>query len=217
MKKKSIIFLRIVSIIDMLGIMLLSSLTLGIIGGSFIFIILCTVCILIQSNFNKIVDKLGINIILFSLLLIPFLIFGGIGILGTSTYSTDLSKNWNNIKADFQIINEQTIEYFENNKVNRIDVYEYKKTLNNEQREVFERASKNYSKYNDYGNEITLIENIDGIISYYDWEGNGYFERIVYSKLSKSEIKKLLNKKEDRDYIIEDLGDNWYYLDEHHR
>ena len=217
MKKKSIIFLRIVSIIDMLGIMLLSSLTLGIIGGSFIFIILCTVCILIQSNFNKIVDKLGINIILFSLLLIPFLIFGGIGILGTSTYSTDLSKNWNNIKADFQIINEQTIEYFENNKVNRIDVYEYKKTLNNEQREVFERASKNYSKYNDYGNEITLIENIDGIISYYDWEGNGYFERIVYSKLSKSEIRKLLNKKEDRDYIIEDLGDNWYYLDEHHR
>ena len=82
---------------------------------------------------------------------------------------------------------------------------------------VFERASKNYSKYNDYGNEITLIENIDGIISYYDWEGNGYFERIVYSKLSKSEIRKLLNKKEDRDYIIEDLGDNWYYLDEHHR
>ena len=217
MKKKRIIFLRIVSIIDMLGIMLLSSLTLGIIGGSFIFIILCTVCILIQSNFNKIVDKLGINIMLFSLLLIPFLIFGGIGILGTSTYSTDLSRNWNNIKADFQIINEQTIEYFENNKVNRIDVYEYKKTLNNEQREVFERASKNYSKYNDYGNEITLIENIDGIISYYDWEGNGYFERIVYSKLSKSEIRKLLNKKEDRDYIIEDLGDNWYYLDEHHR
>ena len=71
MKKKSIIFLRIVSIIDMLGIMLLSSLTLGIIGGFFIFIILCTVCILIQSNFNKIVDKLGINIMLFSLLLIP--------------------------------------------------------------------------------------------------------------------------------------------------
>lgn len=217
MKKKSIIFLRIVSIIDMLGIMLLSSLTLGIIGGSFIFIILCTVCILIQSNFNKIVDKLGINIMLFSLLLIPFLIFGGIGILGTSTYSTDLSKNWNNIKADFQIINEQIIEYFENNKVNTIYVYEYKRTLNSEQREVFERASKNYSKYNDYGNEITLIENIDGIISYYDWEGNGYFERIVYSKLSKSEIRKLLNKKEDRDYIIEDLGDNWYYLDEHHR
>ena len=217
MKKKSIIFLRIVSIIDMLGIMLLSSLTLGIIGGFFIFIILCTVCILIQSNFNKIVDKLGINIMLFSLLLIPFLIFGGIGILGTSTYSTDLSKNWNNIKADFQIINEQIIEYFENNKVNTIYVYEYKRTLNSEQREVFERASKNYSKYNDYGNEITLIENIDGIISYYDWEGNGYFERIVYSKLSKSEIRKLLNKKEDRDYIIEDLGDNWYYLDEHHR
>ena len=217
MKKKSIIFLRIVSIIDMLGIMLLSSLTLGIIGGSFIFIILCTVCILIQSNFNKIVDKLGINIMLFSLVLIPFLIFGGIGILGTSTYSTDLSKNWNNIKADFQIINEQIIEYFENNKVNTIYVYEYKRTLNSEQREVFERASKNYSKYNDYGNEITLIENIDGIISYYDWEGNGYFERIVYSKLSKSEIRKLLNKKEDRDYIIEDLGDNWYYLDEHHR
>ena len=217
MKKKSIIFLRIVSIIDMLGIMLLSSLTLGIIGGSFIFIILCTVCILIQSNFNKIVDKLGINIMLFSLLLIPFLIFVGIGIFGTSTYSTDLSKNWNNIKADFQIINEQIIEYFENNKVNTIYVYEYKRTLNSEQREVFERASKNYSKYNDYGNEITLIENIDGIISYYDWEGNGYFERIVYSKLSKSEIRKLLNKKEDRDYIIEDLGDNWYYLDEHHR
>ena len=217
MKKKSIIFLRIVSIIDMLGIMLLSSLTLGIIGGFFIFIILCTVCILIQSNFNKIVDKLGINIMLFSLLLIPFLIFVGIGIFGTSTYSTDLSKNWNNIKADFQIINEQTIEYFENNKVNTIHVYEYKKTLNSEQREVFERASKNYSKYNDYGNEITIIENIDGIISYYDWEGNGYFERIVYSKLSKSEIRKLLNKKEDRDYIIEDLGDNWYYLDEHHR
>ena len=217
MKKKSIIFLRIVSIIDMLGIMLLSSLTLGIIGGFFIFIILCTVCILIQSNFNKIVDKLGINIMLFSLLLIPFLIFGGIGILGTSTYSTDLSKNWNNIKADFQIINEQIIEYFENNKVNTIYVYEYKRTLNSEQREVFERASKNYSKYNDYGNEITIIENIDGIISYYDWEGNGYFERIVYSKLSKSEIRKLLNKKEDRDYIIEDLGDNWYYLDEHHR
>ena len=216
MKKKRIIFLRIVSIIDMLGIMLLSSLTLGIIGGSFIFIILCTVCILIQSNFNKIVDKLGINIMLFSLVLIPFLIFGGIGILGTSTYSTDLSKNWNNIKADFQIINEQTIEYFENNKVNTIYVYEYKRTLNSEQREVFERASKNYSKYNDYGNEITIIENIDGIISYYDWEGNGYFERIVYSKLSKSEIRKLLNK-EDRDYIIEDLGDNWYYLDEHHR
>ena len=217
MKKKSIIFLRIVSIIDMLGIMLLSSLTLGIIGGFFIFIILCTVCILIQSNFNKIVDKLGINIMLFSLLLIPFLIFVGIGIFGTSTYSTDLSKNWNNIKADFQIINEQIIEYFENNKVNTIYVYEYKRTLNSEQREVFERASKNYSKYNDYGNEITLIENIDGIISYYDWEGNGYFERIVYSKLSKSEIRKLLNKKEDRDYIIEDLGDNWYYLDEHHR
>ena len=217
MKKKSIIFLRIVSIIDMLGIMLLSSLTLGIIGGFFIFIILCTVCILIQSNFNKIVDKLGINIMLFSLLLIPFLIFVGIGIFGTSTYSTDLSKNWNNIKADFQIINEQIIEYFENIKVNTIYVYEYKRTLNSEQREVFERASKNYSKYNDYGNEITLIENIDGIISYYDWEGNGYFERIVYSKLSKSEIRKLLNKKEDRDYIIEDLGDNWYYLDEHHR
>ena len=216
MKKKSIIFLRIVSIIDMLGIMLLSSLTLGIIGGSFIFIILCTVCILIQSNFNKIVDKLGINIMLFSLVLIPFLIFGGIGILGTSTYSTDLSKNWNNIKADFQIINEQIIEYFENNKVNTIYVYEYKRTLNSEQREVFERASKNYSKYNDYGNEITIIENIDGIISYYDWEGNGYLERIVYSKLSKREIKKLLNKG-DRYYIIEDLGDNWYYLDEHHR
>ena len=144
------------------------------------------------------------------------MIFVGIGIFGTSTYSTDLSKNWNNIKADFQIINEQIIEYFENNKVNTIYVYEYKRTLNSEQREVFERASKNYSKYNDYGNEITLIENIDGIISYYDWEGNGYFERIVYSKLSKSEIRKLLNKG-DRDYIIEDLGDNWYYLDEHHR
>ena len=216
MKKKRIIFLRIVSIIDMVGIMLVSSLIFGIILGFFICIFLCIFFILIQSNFNKIVDKLGINIMLFSLLLIPFLIFGGIGILGTSTYSTDLSKNWNNIKADFQIINEQTIEYFENNKVNTIHVYEYKKTLNSEQREVFERASKNYSKYNDYGNEITLIENIDGIISYYDWEGNGYFERIVYSKLSKSEIRKLLNK-EDRDYIIEDLGDNWYYLDEHHR
>ena len=217
MKKISIIFLRIVSIIDMLGIMLVSSLIFGIILGFFICIFLCIFFILIQSNFNKIVDKLGINIMFFLLLLIPFLIFRGIGILGTSTYSTDLSRNWNNIKADFQIINEQTIEYFENNKVNRIDVYEYKKTLNNEQREVFERASKNYSKYNDYGNEITIIENIDGIISYYDWEGNGYFERIVYSKLSKSEIRKLLNKKEDRDYIIEDLGDNWYYLDEHHR
>ena len=216
MKKKRIIFLRIVSIIDMVGIMLVSSLIFGIILGFFICIFLCVLFILIQSNFNKIVDKLGINIMFFLLLLIPFLIFRGICILGTSTYSTDLSRNWNNIKADFQIINEQTIEYFENNKVNRIDVYEYKKTLNNEQREVFERASKNYSKYNDYGNEITLIENIDGIISYYDWEGNGYFERIVYSKLSKSEIRKLLNKKEDRDYIIEDLGDNWYYLDEHH-
>ena len=216
MKKKSIIFFFFFSIIDMLGIMLLSSLTLGIIGGFFIFIILCTVCILIQSNFNKIVDKLGINIMFFLLLLISFLIFRGIGILGTSTYSTDLSRNWNNIKADFQIINEQIIEYFENNKVNTIYVYEYKRTLNSEQREVFERASKNYSKYNDYGNEITIIENIDGIISYYDWEGNGYFERIVYSKLSKSEIRKLLNKG-DRDYIIEDLGDNWYYLDEHHR
>ena len=216
MKKKRIIFLRIVSIIDMLGIMLLSSLIFGIIGGFFIFIILCTLCILIQSDFYKIVDKLGINIMFFLLLLISFLIFGGIGILGTSTYSTDLSRNWNNIKADFQIINEQTIEYFENNKVNTIHVYEYKKTLNSEQREVFERASKNYSKYNDYGNEITIIENIDGVISYYDWEGNGYFERIVYSKLSKSEIRKLLNKG-DRDYIIEDLGDNWYYLDEHHR
>ena len=216
MKKKRIIFLRIVSIIDMVGIMLVSSLIFGIILGFFICIFLCIFFILIQSNFNKIVDKLGINIMLFSLLLIPFLIFRGICILGTSTYSTDLSRNWNNIKADFQIINEQTIEYFENNKVNTIHVYEYKKTLNSEQREVFERASKNYSKYNDYGNEITLIENIDGIISYYDWEGNGYFERIVYSKLSKSEIRKLLNK-EDRDYIIEDLGDNWYYLDEHHR
>ena len=215
MKKISIIFLRIVSIIDMLGIMLLSFLIFGIIGGFFIFIILCTLCILIQSDFYKIVDKLGINIMFFLLLLISFLIFGGIGILGTSTYSTDLSRNWNNIKVDFQIINEQTIEYFENNKVNTIHVYEYKKTLNSEQREVFERASKNYSKYNDYGNEITIIENIDGIISYYDWEGNGYLERIVYSKLSKSEIKKVLNKGE-RHYIIEDLGDNWYYLDEHH-
>lgn len=215
MKKKSIIFLRIVSIIDMLGIMLVSSLIFGIILGFFICIFLCIFFILIQSNFNKIVDKLGINIMFFLLLLIPFLIFRGICILGTSTYSTDLSRNWNNIKADFQIINEQTIEYFENNKVNTIHVYEYKKTLNSEQREVFERASKNYSKYNDYGNEITIIENIDGIISYYDWEGNGYFERIVYSKLSKSEIRKLLNKG-DRDYIIEDLGDNWYYLDEHH-
>ena len=211
MKKKRVIFLRIVSIIDMLGIMLVSFLSFG---GLFTCIILGILCTLIQSDFNKIVDKLGINIMFF-LLLIPFLIFIGIGIYGTITYSTDLSRNWNNIKADFQIINEQTIEYFENNKVNRIDVYEYKKTLNSEQREVLERASKNYSKYNDYGNEITIIENIDGIISYYDWEGSGYLERIVYSKLSKREIKNLLNKG-DRYYIIEDLGDNWYYLDEHH-
>lgn len=214
MKKKRIIFLRIVSIIDMVGIMLVSSLIFGIILGFFICIFLCILFILFQSNFNKIVDKLGINIMIF-LLLIPFLAFGGICIYDDITYSTSLSRNWNNIKADFQIINEQTIEYFENNKVDTIYVYEYKKTLNSEQREVFERASKNYSKYNDYGNEITIIENIDGIISYYDWEGNGYFERIVYSKLSKSEIRKLLNKG-DRDYIIEDLGDNWYYLDEHH-
>lgn len=52
-------------------------------------------------------------------------------------------------------------------------------------------------------------------MKYYDWEGNGYLERIVYSKLSKSEIKKVLNKGE-RHYIIEDLENNWYYLDEYH-
>ena len=85
MKKKSIIFLRIVSIIDMLGIMLVSSLIFGIILGFFICIFLCIFFILIQSNFNKIVDKLGINIMFFLLLLIPFLIFRGICILGTST------------------------------------------------------------------------------------------------------------------------------------
>ena len=110
MKKISIIFLRIVSIIDMLGIMLASFLSFG---GLLTCIILCILFILIQSDFNKIVDKLGINIMIF-LLLIPFLAFGGICIYCEITYSTSLSRNWNNIKVDFQIINEQTIEYFEN-------------------------------------------------------------------------------------------------------
>ncbi len=159
-------------------------------------------------------NKTTRNTLLFVLFII-FFVIGCIYFYNQSTYRTRFAQNWDNIKGDFEIINDLAIDFFEKNNVNTINVYEFKKSLNNEQIAVFERASNNYSKYNDYNNAITKIENKDGIISYYDWEGNGYLERIVYSKLSKSEIKKVLNKGE-RHYIIEDLGDNWYYLDEHH-
>lgn len=77
------------------------------------------------------------------------------------------------------------------------------------------KVSKNYARYNDYGNEITIIRKNDGIIQYYDLEANRYLERVIYTKLNKSQLKKLYNKGQ-RHYIVTDLGNNWYYLNEHH-
>ncbi len=148
-------------------------------------------------------------------MLIPFFAIGCIYIYNQITYSTRFAQNWDNIKGDFEIINGLAIDYFEKNNFNKIDVYEFKKTLNNEQLVAFERAENNYRKYGDYGGKIENIEFHDGIIEYYDWENYGQFEKIVYSKYTKSELTKLYNKGE-RHYVIEELGDNWYYLDEHH-
>ena len=184
------------------------SVSVSLIIGIIVFVIFNSVMTR-KANKNKI--KNGILFFFVA----TFITIVSICIYSNITYSTNFSRNWDSIKYDFYIVNESAINYFEKNEVNRIDVYEYKKTLNSEQGEVFERASKNYSKYNDYKNGITLIENMGGIISYYDWENNGSFERIVYSKLSKIEIKKILNKG-DRHFIIENLGDNWYYLHESH-
>ena len=178
-----------------------------------IFSLILLICVIIYVIYERVitgkVNKNKIKKCILYIIVATFITIVGIYIYSNITYSTNFSRNWDSIKDDFYVVNELAIEYFEKNEVNRIDVYEYKKILTSEQREVFERASKNYSKYNDYKNGITKIENKDGIISYYDWEGNGYLERIVYSKLSKREIKKVLNKGE-RHYVIEALGNDWY-------
>ena len=115
MKKKSIIFLRIVSIIDMLGIMLVSFLSFG---GIFTCIILCILLMLIQSDFNKIVDKLGIrklSIILLSPLILLLLIV----ILSNVQNRITTVSEWLKVKNDFEIVNEIVINYYDENKDNK--------------------------------------------------------------------------------------------------
>ena len=158
--------------------------------------------------------KLIRNIVLF-LVVIMFLVFVCIYLYSQITYSTKFSQNWENMKDDFELINDLAIDYFEKNKTNKIDIYEFKKNLNNDEIVAFERAENNYKRYGDYGGEIANIVCYNGVIEYYDWEKYGQFEKIIYSKLSKRKLKKLYNKN-GRHYVIESLGDNWYYLDEHH-
>lgn len=49
-------------------------------------------------------------------------------------YKSRIVQNWDNIKGDFEIINELAIDYFEKNNDNIIEVYEFKKIINSEQK-----------------------------------------------------------------------------------
>ena len=100
MKKKRIIFLRIGSIIDMVGIMVVSFLCLG---GLLTCIILCILFTLIQSDFNKIVDKLGIRKL--SIILLSPLIFILLTVILSKVQNriTTVSK-WLEVSNDFNSI-----------------------------------------------------------------------------------------------------------------
>lgn len=151
-------------------------------------------------------------------LFLVFMVFFSIGswyVYSENTYSTELAKNWDSIKDDFEMINSIVIEYFENNEIHKIDMYEFKKKLDKQQIAAFENIENYYLKYGDYGGKITNIEFNNGIIEYFDWENYGYLEKIIYTTYSKFELKKIYNKGE-RQYVIEELGNNYYYLDEHH-
>ena len=151
-------------------------------------------------------------------LFLVFMVFFSIGswyVYSENTYSTEMAKNWDSIKDDFEMINSIVIEYFENNEIHTIDMYEFKKKLDKQQIAAFENIENYYLKYGDYGGKITNIEFNNGIIEYFDWENYGYLEKIIYTTYSKFELKKIYNKGE-RHYVIEELGNNCYYLDEHH-
>ncbi|MBP3597755.1 MAG: hypothetical protein J6J60_10260 [Clostridia bacterium] len=151
-------------------------------------------------------------------LFLVFMVFFSIGswyVYSENTYSTEMAKNWDSIKDDFEMINSIVIEYFENNEIHTIDMYEFKKKLDKQQIAAFENIENYYLKYGDYGGKITNIEFNNGIIEYFDWENYGYLEKIIYTTYSKFELKKIYNKGE-RQYVIEELGNNCYYLDEHH-
>ena len=156
------------------------------------------------------------NIVIIIAIAVMALIGTLVFLYSNNSYETDFSKNWDLMKGDFHVVNEYVIDYFENNDAFSIDIKSLKELMNDDDdKESLERASDNYSKYNDYGNKITKISYKNGVVEYYDWEGNGYLERVVYSKYSKSELEKMYNTGE-RHYVIEELGDNWYYFDEHH-
>lgn len=233
MKKKRIIFLRIVSIIDMLGIMLISFLCLG---GLFTCIILCILFALIQSDFNKIVDKLGIRKL--SIILLSPLIFILLTVILSKVQNriTTVSK-WLEVSNDFNsIIKILDKAYEENSEENLFHIGEdgsiwrsyadYYTVING--RYIF---SKKYIELSEQEkNMIKKIKNShnyskDGFEHILRFENNYYFiiNEATYYELvylrddTKENVKNLKEQDSHWAEYVEKLAPHWYQVIGPHR
>ena len=220
MKKISIIFLRIVSIIDMLGIMLISFLCLG---GLFTCIILCILFALIQSDFNKIVDKLGIrklSIILLSPLILLLLIV----ILSNVQNRITTVSEWLKVKNDFEIVNEIVINYYDENKDNKnivknssyrnekyiyIEFKEFEKIrlLSNEELRSLNEIEKYYKQVSKLKDDEMCVYITKDYIAYNVSSDVKFYEIVFFrNKINRNKINSSLISERDLEHII----GNWY-------